>query len=551
MKDSEILRAVIYARVSSDRQKADNTISNQLRTLPKWIAAQGWKLVCIYQDEGKSASPGKLHLRGGFQQLLADCSKGDFDVVVVVDLDRITRTNDWWELGMIFGPFQKHGIAIAGPGLGRVFYLGEGMSDIELIMRIKFAYEDNETRRRKLRDGKEGTALRGGHVSGVCPYGLTYTPNKARDGSGWGHDPEKKAIVEEIYRLALGGMSGHQIGKLLEARRTPGPQVNEKKPNGGRWVDNAVIRILRSPVYRGLYHSKSMPIRVPAIIDEETWYAVQGLIKASKKRGIGKPHAHYLCYGIAVCTCGGSMYMRHADGKSLPNGKRQITRRYVCRDATHRALPGKARCKLPSFVQERIDALIWGEVAAYLARPAEDILAELAGYSKGKDEDGKAWAEDVKRYSAMLDDLDRRQKVIVKLAMSEDITEQNLADQLAENKSKRLTITKQLETAQAALSANASSVDRAKGIREHVVMLKQVAEKADAKQRMKVVQLLISRGGIVFDPHGVTVFLDFTEGPRDLKETPDSAGNCRGSMVKNHSQVPARNVVVLRVVTGV
>jgi DNA invertase Pin-like site-specific DNA recombinase len=44
---------------------------------------------------------------------LRDAGLGQFDVVVVVDLDRLTRSEDLRERGEVLGAFQEAGVQIA------------------------------------------------------------------------------------------------------------------------------------------------------------------------------------------------------------------------------------------------------------------------------------------------------------------------------------------------------------------------------------------------------------------------------------------------------
>src|SRR2546423_854217 len=109
----QTLRAVIYARVSSQAQRDRHTISSQLRNLPGFVASRGWVLarpVDTYVDDGLTARAGHLEARDGFRRLLADAAARVFDVVVVVDLDRLTRSEDLAERGAVLGAFQKAGV---------------------------------------------------------------------------------------------------------------------------------------------------------------------------------------------------------------------------------------------------------------------------------------------------------------------------------------------------------------------------------------------------------------------------------------------------------
>src|ERR1700733_4413942 len=105
-----VMRAVIYARVSSALQRERETIASQMRVLPEFVTRQSWELVRpldTYVDDGRTAKAGHLEARTGLSALLRDAALGLFDVVVVMDVNRLTRSEDLAERGMILGALQR------------------------------------------------------------------------------------------------------------------------------------------------------------------------------------------------------------------------------------------------------------------------------------------------------------------------------------------------------------------------------------------------------------------------------------------------------------
>ena len=81
------LRAVIYARYSSDNQR-DASIADQVEVCRRYIARQGWTLSATYDDRAQS---GASRFRPDFQRLLADAEARRFDVIVAEAIDRLGR----------------------------------------------------------------------------------------------------------------------------------------------------------------------------------------------------------------------------------------------------------------------------------------------------------------------------------------------------------------------------------------------------------------------------------------------------------------------------
>src|SRR5260370_41565686 len=92
-KSKQIIRAVIYARVSTQEQAQKKTsIPDQVQECGKIIGHKGWSFIQEYKDEGVSG-----HLteeRHGLQSMLRDARQHKFDLIVVKDFDRFARNKD-------------------------------------------------------------------------------------------------------------------------------------------------------------------------------------------------------------------------------------------------------------------------------------------------------------------------------------------------------------------------------------------------------------------------------------------------------------------------
>src|SRR2546421_445556 len=86
---AKLMRAAIYARVSTGQQERDEPIKSQLEALQVRIAYDGAPLVREpYVDEGY---PGALLARPALDRLLDDAADKVFDVVYIADRDRLSR----------------------------------------------------------------------------------------------------------------------------------------------------------------------------------------------------------------------------------------------------------------------------------------------------------------------------------------------------------------------------------------------------------------------------------------------------------------------------
>lgn len=89
------LRAVFYARVSTEEEKQLNALEKQIQENRDIIEENGWELVDEYVDEGKTGTT--IKRRNEYKRLLDDLTEDKFDIVVVKDQDRLQRnTKDWY-----------------------------------------------------------------------------------------------------------------------------------------------------------------------------------------------------------------------------------------------------------------------------------------------------------------------------------------------------------------------------------------------------------------------------------------------------------------------
>jgi len=78
------LKVAIYARVSTEEQ----VLENQIPVIETWAINRGWEIVKVYAED---ATAWKAGHQKEFAQLLKDARLGQFKIVLVWALDRITR----------------------------------------------------------------------------------------------------------------------------------------------------------------------------------------------------------------------------------------------------------------------------------------------------------------------------------------------------------------------------------------------------------------------------------------------------------------------------
>ena len=128
-KPSEI-RAVIYARVSSHKQKGDGNLDRQFERLRSYCSAKGYKIMEVIAD----VASGLNEDRSGLRKLFNIVENHQADVVVVEFKDRLTR----FGFDYLKRYFESHGVKIDVVEESEKGYMEELIEDFVAIV-ISFA----------------------------------------------------------------------------------------------------------------------------------------------------------------------------------------------------------------------------------------------------------------------------------------------------------------------------------------------------------------------------------------------------------------------------
>ena len=101
--------AAIYARVSSERQKEEQTIASQIAALIEYAKQEGYTVPVewIFQDEGYS---GATLVRPGLEQARDLAAEGQIENILIHSPDRLSRKYAYQVL--LVEEFARHGVEI-------------------------------------------------------------------------------------------------------------------------------------------------------------------------------------------------------------------------------------------------------------------------------------------------------------------------------------------------------------------------------------------------------------------------------------------------------
>ncbi len=237
-------RVAFYSRFSTDRQK-QTSIEGQERLCAAYAAERKWGEYKRFSDSERSGTT--TMGRAGLFEMLAAAERGEFDVLLVEDIDRTSR--DAADMHKIAKDLHESDIVICTVAGGVV-------TDIELAFK---AVQNQEFIKQNVLKSKRGQelAVSQGRMSGSIPYGN----RKVRKLDARGEpinglreiDPEKAAIVRRIHEEFDAGRTTFEICATLNAEGVPGPKGKPWRPGALLGNRHGGLGILRNPIYVGEY----------------------------------------------------------------------------------------------------------------------------------------------------------------------------------------------------------------------------------------------------------------------------------------------------------
>lgn len=335
-------------------------MTNQLKNGHRRCDAEGWEARAEYIDNDLSATYGGP--RPDYQRLLGDIRIGLVKRIVVLHLSRLWRNRRERAEGIeIMRDHRVTLVCIKGPtfdfstayGRSMAGMLGEADS-LEVELKSERHQIANAERAR------QGLPHPGGHRAfGYQPGGMELVDEEAQ-------------AIREAYDLILSGGSLRSVARMWNAAGLYSGRIRTGKHRGepSTWTFTTVSDVLKNPRNAGIrvYQGEEFPAQWPAIVSEEVYRAVAGILSDPNRRPAGA-YGVALLSTVAVCgECGATVHAGGGNlrGKNAAQGKRHRT--YRCSENTGKHIARKA---------EPIDQLIEQLVIGRLSMP--DALDLVAG----------------------------------------------------------------------------------------------------------------------------------------------------------------------------
>lgn len=262
-------RVALYARVSTeDQAKEGFSLDAQRERLRAYCQARGWEPVAEYVDDGHS---GRDTRRPAYQRMMEERDR--WDTLLVIKMDRIHRNAKNFMLMMEDLSAWGKDFVSATESLDTSTAMGRFVMDI--IQRIAQLESEQIGERVYMGMAQKAKDPEAGILGFPAPYGYAF-----RDGELVPVEDEA-VVVQEMYRLALGGHSIRAVARRVSER------VLTRQ--GREWNPMTIHYILHNPIYAGFLRWEDVirPGAHDALVDVETWNEVQRVLweRTALKRG--------------------------------------------------------------------------------------------------------------------------------------------------------------------------------------------------------------------------------------------------------------------------
>jgi len=440
-------RLAAYCRVSTDRQKEEETIGVQKGFIREWAEKNNAQIVEWYMDDGWS---GELLARPELDRLRDDVRKELWEGVVFLDRDRLARKLSLQEL--IIDELRDKNI--------EVIFLNEPLAENpegRIMQQIKGVFAEYERAKitERMRRGRIHKAKSGKIVGNEAPYGYTYVL-KSGDQDGYYVINEAEAeIVRLIFHLVADkGYSMYRVVQELYALGIP-PAKNKNE----YWRKSVIERLLNRKDYIGIAHynkatavvpthpqniggykkiKKSsrrakpkdewIAIPVPAIISEELFEKAHKQLRDNFLYGKRNKTYSYFLSGKVYCGCGSK---RVGDGV---NGHYY----YRCSQRIYK-FPVATKCKFEGVNAEVLDEMVWTKLLKLLSNP-EVIKGQITRYNNKQKRVNEVSGKGLVGLQKALEALKEEENRYTKAYGSELITFERYEALMKEVKSKKAVI---------------------------------------------------------------------------------------------------------------
>ena len=514
--------AAIYARVSSARQKKDQTIGSQTAALREHAARNRLEVpeAWVFEDEGHS---GATLIRPGLEALRDLAAQGCVDVVLCYSPDRLARKFAYQ--AVLIEEFARAGVRVEFIKNGT----RGGTPEDQLLVQFQgmFAEYEKAQLAERYRRGKAYRARAGSvNVLSGAPFGYRYVRKSDLAGAVYEIIEAEAALVAEMFRRYAD--DGAAIADLARWLTSQGVLTRTGKD---RWDRSVVWGMLRNPAYAGTavfgktmvvaesaglnrvarLQGRSVPrpcrtvdrprgewtsIPVPAIVSRDTFDRVQQRLADNKRFAARNTKVPSLLQGLAACQACGYGYYRTSTRTT-----NKTIYYYRCLGSDDYRYQGGRVCHNKPVRADYLDTVVWDHITGLLASP-DLIRAEIS-----KRLEQARTSDPVTRQRSQLE-LALAKAAASITAMIQAYTEQlitidELRTRIPHLRAREANLRGQIDALDAQAADRDAYLTLAANLEDFLVQLRGSAATATIAERQRVLRLLVK--DVLVGPEKITI----------------------------------------------
>jgi site-specific DNA recombinase len=522
------MKTAIYARVSSDSQDVELSISAQLRALRDYAVKHGHEITREYVDEAES---GRSDNRPAFREMIsvAKTHNPPFESILVWKLNRFARNR------IDSATYKK---LLRDRGI-KVISINEPLDDSPsghllegVIETIDQFYSENMGE--DIRRGMRENATRGFYNGSKPPYGMKKSPVK--DGAKTRYklepllvDTIEIQVLHRVFDMITDGAGCKEIAMTLnrEGFRTSG---------GQKWGKTTIHKLLTNEAYCGTLvwggrpehkaiHSGIPPIRIenawPAIIDRNIFRLVQEKMSSNAPKAVHPRTipSFFMLSGMLFCSCGRAMIGRSAK-----------SHRYYYYQCNRGDKQGKEACPARPLSKEKLEREVIEQIKERILSP--DCLEELVKVVNEDFESAEViFKNKINAIDTEFNDVNSRLLKLYDALETGKLTLDDLSPRIKELRNRQNELAKARAVTEAELIARGKGGINQQLVKAHAQDIRDVLEEAQVTESKAFLRTFIKR--IVVDNGKVKVLFNLPV-PQEVRNLPavlpiDTPGGAEGT----------------------
>lgn len=373
--------AGLYIRVSTEDQAREGfSLPEQEKRLRTMCEFKGYEVYNVYEERGISAKTGNY--RPKFEELLQDIRDKKVNTIVVLKLDRLTRSVADWEKILTFLEENDAYLDCTNDDINTTNANGK------MISRILTSVSQQEIERTSERTkiGLAG-AIKVGHIPHQAPLGYKHEDKKLVI------DYATKDVVIRIFNMYHDGLSYKKISNILNEEQVLG------KTN---WRDSTIVNLIENPIYKGDFiHGKrtKKPTHykdvVEPLVSKEYWEECQ--VQQKKNSRSYKRVENYLFLQKLKCP----KCKRILGGKATTKKNGNVYYYYYCNNCKINFKEGEIEKQIDQYMDSIVeyDSIVnqyfLPMIKQKIENPKEELQKELKSQKSKFDRIREAYINEV------------------------------------------------------------------------------------------------------------------------------------------------------------